>query len=246
MDEQGTTRVRQENKTQGSQSSEDPTRGQRSQGSTITGSQGSISRQNRGTESYGIERRSQGSPGYFSPFSVTPGEFFTMSPITLMRRFTEDIDRAFGFGGNRSAAGSMGQGQGQELDWMPRVEVQESGNTLVIQAELPGLTEKDVRVETTDQGLLITGEKQRQQENEEGGWHHSEISYGRFARLIPLPENAKIDQARANFQNGMLKVTVPLPEVENKRRQIPIQGSGTAQSPEQSSGSATKAASAGR
>jgi len=236
MDEQGTARGKQENRTQGSQSSEDPARGQRSQGS--------ISKQNRGTESYGIERRSQGSPAYFSPFSVTPGEFFTMSPITLMRRFTEDIDRAFGFGGNRTSAGSLSQGQ--ELDWVPRVEVQESGNNLIVQAELPGLTEKDVRVEATDEGLLITGEKQRQQENEEGGWHHSEISYGRFARLIPLPESAKIDQARANFQNGMLKVSVPLPEVENKRRQIPIQGSGTTQSTEQGSGSATKAASAGR
>jgi HSP20 family protein len=245
MDEHGTARARQENRQQGSQT-EDPARGQHNQASSNRESQGSLSRQTRGTESYGMERRSQGSSGYFSPFSVTPGEFFTMSPITLMRRFTEDIDRAFGFRGNRAAGGSMGLGQEQELDWVPRVEVRQSGNNLVIHAELPGLNEKEVRVETTEQGLVIAGERNRQQENEEGGWLHSEFSYGRFSRLIPLPENAKIDQARANFRNGVLEVTVPLPEAANKRRQIPIQGSGATQGSEQSSGPVTKAATAGR
>jgi HSP20 family protein len=245
MDEQGTAKAKQENKPQGSQSqAEVPSRGQRNQASTNPESQGSLSKQSRGSESYGMERRHQGSPSYFSPFSVTPGEFFTMSPITLMRRFTEDIDRAFGFPGNRSSIASMEQGQ--ELDWVPRVEVRQSENNLMVHAELPGLTEKDIRVETTDQGLLITGEKKRQHENEEEGWHHSEINYGRFSRLIPLPENAKIEEARANFQNGVLEVSIPLPEAENKRRQVPIQTTGTTQGSQQSSGSATKAASAGR
>ena len=176
-----------------------------------------------------------------------------MSPITLMRRFTEDIDRAFGLAENRGSTGLSGQ----ELGWVPRVEMRQSGNNLVIYAELPGLSEKDVRLEATDEGLLIEGERTRQQETDEGGWRHSEFSYGRFSRLIPLPENAKIDQARANFRDGVLEVTVPVPETENKRRQIPIgtsgrtqgSGQGSAQVSEQPSGSTeggSRAASAGR
>src|SRR5579871_2547815 len=131
MDEQGSARGKQENRQQGSQT-EESTRGQRNQGLINKESQNSMNRQTRGTESYGMERRSPGSSNYASPFSVTPGEFFTMSPITLMRRFTEDIDRAFGFGGNRSGSKSIAQGQGQEMDWVPRVEVRQSGNNLIV------------------------------------------------------------------------------------------------------------------
>ena len=65
-----------------------------------------------------------------SVFSVSPGEFFTMSPITLMRRFTEDIDRAFGLG----SGFHRGQGLEQEFNWVPAVEVRQSGNTQVIHA----------------------------------------------------------------------------------------------------------------
>src|ERR1700681_3504573 len=101
MDEQATGKSRQENRQQESQTQQGLSRGQ-----------------NRGGESYGMERRSQGNVGYPSVFSVSTGEIFTMSPITLMRRFTEDIDRAFGFCTNRGSAASSEQ----ELGWMPRVE----------------------------------------------------------------------------------------------------------------------------
>src|SRR6266478_5180776 len=68
----------------------------------------------------GMERYQQGQQGRYTPsvFSVSPGEFFTMSPITLMRRFTEDIDRAFGLGN----AGGISSSE-EELGWLPRVEV---------------------------------------------------------------------------------------------------------------------------
>jgi HSP20 family protein len=153
-----------------------------------------------------------------SVFSVSPGEFFTMSPITLMRRFTEDIDRAFGLG----SGFHRGQGLEQEFNWVPAVEVRQSGNNLVIHADLPGLTENDVRVEGTEEGLAIHGERRREQTSEEGGWRHSERAYGRFYRVIPLPESAKIEEAKANFRNGVLQVVVPVPQLEKRTRQIPV------------------------
>jgi HSP20 family protein len=105
------------------------------------------------------------------------------------------------------------------------VEVTQSGNNLVIRADLPGLSENDVSVEATDEGLILQGERKREETKEEGGVYRSERVYGRFYRFIPLPENAKTDQAQANFRNGVLEVTVPVPELERKRRQIPVSSS---------------------
>jgi len=184
------------------------------QSSSLTPSERS---EGRVRESQSMERNQQGR--YLpSIFSVSPGEFFTMSPITLMRRFTEDIDRAFGFGGGLQ----RGEGSQREFNWVPAVEVRQSGNNLVIHADLPGLAESDVKVEATDEGLAIHGERRREHASEEGGWRHSERVYGRFYRLIPLPESAKIEEAKANFRNGVLEVVVPVPELEKKHRQIPV------------------------
>ena len=171
---------------------------------------------------------------YFpSIFSVSPGEFFTMNPISLMRRFTEDIDRAFS-----GAAGNLSRGSAErDFAWMPAVEVRQSGNNLIIHADLPGLTENDVKVEATDEGLVLQGERKQEHTSDEGGWHRSERVYGRFHRLIPLPEGAKIDEAKADFKNGVLEINVPLAESATKRRQIPIGTSAQSQS---------KAAAAGR
>jgi HSP20 family protein len=151
-------------------------------------------------------------------YSVTPGEFFTMSPISLMRRFTEDIDRALGFG-NGMNRGEYGE---QEFNWAPPVEVRQAGNNLVIHVDLPGLNENDVKVEATDEGVAIHGERRREHTSEEGGWRHSERVYGRFYRLIQLPESAKIEETKANFRNGVLEVVVPVPEMQRKNRQIPV------------------------
>ncbi len=152
---------------------------QRNQETTSGESLGPLRSQNRG-----LERRSQLTGNYPSIFSVSPGEFFTMSPITLMRRFTEDIDRAFGLAENRGFAGLFGQ----EQDWVPRIEVQQSGNNLVVHAELPGLNEKDVRI---DEGLLIQGERQRQQESDEGGWASLRIQLRSILQANPSSRKCK-------------------------------------------------------
>lgn len=175
-----------------------------------------------------------------SIFSVTPGEFFTLSPISLMRRFTEDIDRAFF--GSGTASGRQGAGS---MVFTPNLEVRREGNNVVVSADLPGLNEGDVRVEVTDEGLVIEGERRQEQSNEEGGWRHSEVAYGRFYRLIPLPEGAQSDEAQASFNNGVLQVKIPVPESKSQRRQIPIsqgQTQGGQQPQASGSGQASRAA----
>jgi HSP20 family protein len=149
-------------------------------------------------------------------------EQFAMNPFSIFRRLTEEMDRAFAtsFGLGRQS-GEQGLERGT---WWPAVEVRERDNHVEVNAELPGMTKDDVKVEVTSEGIVLEGEKRREQERDEGGVHRSERSYGHFYRLIPLPEGAEPDRAKADFKNGVLTVQVPLSEQKRKARQIPING----------------------
>ena len=120
-----------------------------------------------------------------------------------------------------------GGSRGDELrQWSPAVEVRERDGKLEVVADLPGIKESDVKVEVTDEGLVIQGERKSEHEENRGGLYRSERSYGQFYRLIPLPETANIDQARAEFRNGEMRVTIPVPEQQRRGRQIPISSTG--------------------
>ena len=146
------------------------------------------------------------------------------SPFTTMRRLTEEMDRAFGnsFGPWSLFGGAGGAG---ESGWTPALEVRERNGNLEVTAELPGLTKDDVKVECTQGAIVIQGEKRQERESDEGGYHRSERSYGRFYRQVPLPEGAETDKAKAEFKNGVLQVQVPVPQQKKpQNRQIPITG----------------------
>src|SRR5215467_3366971 len=128
------------------------------------------------------------------------------SPFSLMRRLSDEMDRAF------STSFGLNRWFGESGMWNPAVDIRERDGVIEITAELPGMNKEDVRVECTDQGVIIQGEKRRETEKEEGGVHRTERSFGRFYRQIPLPEGAKTDQAKAEFKNGVLEVRVPVPE----------------------------------
>ena len=212
MADVGTRRQREDQSTSSSQST--------GQSTSLTPSERTEGRSRQSQGSQGMERYQQ---GRYTPsvFSVSPGEFFTLSPITLMRRFTEDIDRAFGLSTGRSRSSDLDVST-EDFTWMPTIEVRQQGDNLVIHADLPELSEKDVRVEVTDDGLVIQGERRREQTVEDGGIIRSERVYGRFYRLIPLPDDAKVEDAKANFQNGVLEISVPVPQSERQNRQIPV------------------------
>ena len=154
-----------------------------------------------------------------SMFALSPSAVLSMSPFELMRLFTDELDRAFGGLG-------LLRGAGEVEKWTPSVEVFERDNNLVVRAELPGMDKDDVRVELTDDGLLIEGERKREQEERFEGGYRSEIVYGHFHRLIPLPEGADVDQAKAQINNGVLEVVIPMAESRRQRRSIPVETGG--------------------
>jgi HSP20 family protein len=147
-----------------------------------------------------------------------PGrDLFGFNPFSMMRRFSEEMDRAF------SGAFGHGRGFGEWGAWSPAIDVRERDGNVEISAELPGLTKDDVKVECTNEGIMIEGEKRSHMEKDERGFHRTERSYGHFCRMIPLPAGVEAEKARAEFKDGVLQVRIPLSEqARSKRRQIPI------------------------
>ena len=106
----------------------------------------------------------------------------------------------------------------------PKIELKEKENEVVVKAEIPGINEKDIDLEISSDGYItISGEKKEEHEEHHKGNYFSEISYGSFSRTIPLPTDLKFDNAKADFENGMLTITVPKAEpIESKKKKIEI------------------------
>jgi HSP20 family protein len=114
-------------------------------------------------------------------------------------------------------------------DWPERMEagrsisvdVYESDDNLIVSAELPGLKPEDVDISLTDHRLTIKGEFHTEDEAERGNVHYRERRYGRFERSFALPTDVDPEAIDAEFEDGILKVTLPKAE-ESKPKQIPV------------------------
>jgi HSP20 family protein len=97
----------------------------------------------------------------------------------------------------------------RSTDLVPRVDVVESANAIEVTAELPGLEEKDVEIDFTDDVLTIKGEKKSEKEEKANNHYISERSYGSFLRAIQLPSGIDPAQIVASIEKGVLTVKVP-------------------------------------
>jgi len=134
---------------------------------------------------------------------------FGTNPFALMRRFGDEMERAFGKTGEAGA-------------WRPVIEVKREKGNLLIHAELPGLKKEDVKVAITGDLLEIEGERKLETEEKRNGFVHTERNYGKFYRAIALPERANAEKATAEFANGVLEIAIPVPEVNRVTKEIPV------------------------
>jgi HSP20 family protein len=100
------------------------------------------------------------------------------------------------------------------FEFDPRTDVVEAEDSIKISAELPGLEQKDVKVELVDDLLTISGEKKSEKNEKTEKQHVVERTYGRFSRSLRLPEGVKTEDIAAQIQNGVLTVTVKKPAVK--------------------------------
>lgn len=106
----------------------------------------------------------------------------------------------------------------------PKIEVYETKNNVMVTAELPGVNENDIDLEISTNGYLtISGEKRHENTEISKGGYFSEISYGHIRRTIPLPWELEYSKASAEYNNGILTVSIPKTGKEqNTKRKISV------------------------
>lgn len=147
------------------------------------------------------------------------------NPLRLMRRLSEDLDELFGQVFGTGLVTGMPAALVPPVDFVPAVETFERDGKLVVRADLPGLSPQDVAVEVANGVLTLSGERQEKREVAENGMRHAELRYGRFMRSIRLPEGTRATDILANFSNGVLEITVSIPDETQASRKIEVQGS---------------------
>jgi HSP20 family protein len=141
-----------------------------------------------------------------------------VSPFRALQRFADEIDRMFDDVGRRWTGIPPWRERTTADTWAPQIEVFQKDNELVVRADLPGMRRDDVTVEVTEDAVTIQGERRHESEEEREGLYRSERIYGSFYRLIPLPEGAITEQAKASFRDGVLEITMPVPPKSKGRR----------------------------
>jgi HSP20 family protein len=175
--------------------------------------------QNLPSRQGGISERNFGSP-LFSPI------------LALYRDMNRLFDDASGGGlalspsGVRHSAGAL----------MPQIDVSETDQEIRVTAEMPGVNENDVEVTVSDDMLVIRGQKQIEHEEDRQNYHVNERVFGTFMRTLQLPFPVGPDQVQAQFENGVLTITIPKAQTQQRSHRIPVQGRSGQESQQTASG----------
>ena len=138
------------------------------------------------------------------------------SPFRDIIGLQDEMNRLFDSFSRSSDSPTLTEGT-----WAPSVDIYETKDAIVLDAELPGLNQKEISVTVVDNVLTIKGEKKQEKEVKEENYHRVERSYGSFSRSFTLPVGVKADSIKASYKDGVLKVSLPKAE-ETKPKQIDI------------------------
>jgi HSP20 family protein len=129
-------------------------------------------------------------------------------PFAEMRA---EMDRVFDnfLGGGLFGRSSLPSRAGAIATLAPDIDIRENDKEIVVEAELPGIDEKEVQVSIRDGILSLKGEKKSERDEKKDTYHLVERSYGSFERSFSLPDSADQDKITADFTKGVLRIVVP-------------------------------------
>lgn len=139
-------------------------------------------------------------------------------PFRELRSLQDEMTRLFT--GMNPAAGRDDMSYGS---WNPSVDIFEDKENLVLEAELPGMKREDFELSIENNVLTLKGDRKFEKKTEGDNYHRIERGYGTFTRSFTLPQTVTAEGAKAEFQNGILRVLLPKRE-ETKARKIEITG----------------------
>ncbi len=138
-----------------------------------------------------------------------------LGPWRRLREIEDEMESLVGrFLGRENAPG------GERL-WAPVVDVKETKTDVVVKAELPEVSAKDVDITVHGDVLTIKGERRVEEETKKEGYYYSERSYGSFMRTLTLPKEVDETKTKASYRDGVLTVVMPKKEKE-KAKQIKV------------------------
>jgi len=140
-----------------------------------------------------LERRDPGR-------AVTP-----WSPFRELQEMQRRFDEVFG----GPSFPSVWRCLPEEMSWAPAVEILDKDDKFVVKAELPGVKQEDMEVSVEGDTLMIKGEKKVEKETKEENYYRSERAYGSFYRSIALPSTVNASKIAADYEDGVLEVTLP-------------------------------------
>jgi HSP20 family protein len=135
-----------------------------------------------------------------------PGRALRRVPFRDLSRVEREMEEMFG---RFSRGWPSLQGEGEALGWAPAVDVVDRNGEVVLRADLPGLTEKDIQLTLQDGSLTIQGERKEEKEEKDENYYCCERSYGSFSRSLAVPAGVNADKINATFKNGVLEVHLP-------------------------------------
>jgi HSP20 family protein len=136
-------------------------------------------------------------------------------PARELQSLQHEMNRLFGTFFESAAPVS---GSSPARRWIPAMDLEETETHFVLRADLPGLSEEDVKIELEDNVLTLSGERRSEHEDRRQGFYRIERASGAFARSLTLPEGVDPAGIAASFHNGVLEVRIPKPEVRKPHR----------------------------
>ena len=131
---------------------------------------------------------------FFSGFRVSPARLPLLIPFGTRGFFSDSFTGRF---------------------LKPTLDIESDDKEYSISIETPGVDQKDIKLEITNNTLTVSGEKKQEHEEKEKNYYRMERSYGFFQRVLSLPEDANQEKIKATFKNGVLSVTMP-------RKSLPV------------------------
>jgi len=143
-------------------------------------------------------------------------------PFRDLRTLQEEVNRLFSTNLTRAFGDDEGIGRGA---WSPSVDIFENKDQIVLEAELPGMKQEDFDLSIENNVITLRGERRFEKTQETDNYHRVERSYGAFTRSFTLPQTVSGEGATAEYNNGVLRVTLPKRE-EAKPRRIQVTAAG--------------------
>lgn len=137
------------------------------------------------------------------------------SPFREFLNLQNEMDRAF--------RRTFGWPAHRAKTWSPSMESFARENDLVVRLEVPGIEVNQVNITIKDNLLTISGERKHTETVHEEDYYAEEFSYGAFERSLTLPREAKPEDVRATYQNGVLEIVVPQAAVAPEAKKVQIE-----------------------